>query len=98
MVEQTELLIPFEDLTRVSFTCRKCKAETTLDREHVDKLPKEGNEWNDSQKLPQCSICGQPPSEDLRSLLTKFLKEWPDGSKQDFKDEEIRFRIKLSQS
>lgn len=95
MAEQTELLIPFKDLTRVSFTCSTCKVETTLDRQHLDKIKVK---WDEPQKLPQCSLCNAPPSPQLRLLLTKFLNEWPDGSEEDFKKEEVCFRIKVSRS
>ena len=53
MTEETEIRIPYDDLVRVSFDCKKCGAETLIDIPREEHLPVEVK-----QPEKKCPVCG----------------------------------------
>ena len=67
MTETTEVLIPFEDLTRVAFECKKCHTETTMDistKENRGFVA--GQPW-------RCTICSTDFDSQLKGAINDLM-------------------------
>ena len=84
MTEETEIRIPFGDLTRISFECRTCSAEITVD------ITKEKHVKVETGIL-SCPICGAAFDSQLAGAFTDFF-----NSREKVKNSKHRvcFRIK----
>ena len=65
MTEQTELRIPFKDLTAVSVECEGCSAEINFDLQNTKWQPKAMKE----EERLRCPICSHLFDEPLRVTL-----------------------------
>lgn len=88
MTEETEIRIPFEDLTRVCFECKQCGAEITID---ISKETHRNIERNERQHPMKCPFCGSDFDSQLRGAFSGLIS-WYDkvvGS-----GHKVSFRIK----
>jgi transcription elongation factor Elf1 len=86
MTEETEIRIPFGDLTRVSFDCKQCGAEITVDiskEEHFSVA-------NHEQPM-KCPICGGRFDSQLKQSFST-LSDWLDRVRQS--GHHVYFRIR----
>jgi transcription elongation factor Elf1 len=86
MTEETEIRIPFRDLTRVAFACKECGAEVTIDISNRKHLPVE-----DPDCLMKCSVCGRDFDSRLRATFSKLFEWYEDVDKT---RHEVYFRLK----
>lgn len=86
MTEETEILIPLTDLTRVSFQCKNCEAEVTIDFSRKNHIAVE----NEHRKM-LCSICSGEFDSQLRGAFSSFL-DWRE--KAIASGHKVYFRIK----
>ena len=86
MTEETESRIPCNELTRVSFQCKQCAAEIT-----VDVSKKEHFSVEATGHPMKCPVCGTEFDSRLRGAFTKLF-EWREDVKQS--GHTVYFRIK----
>ena len=86
MTEETESRILFSDLTRVSFDCKQCGAEVTIDISNKDHVPVE-----DTDRPMKCSICGGDFDSRLRKSFSSLFT-WRDEVEKS--RHAVYFRIK----
>ncbi len=68
MTEETELKIPYDDLTRLSIECPTCHAEISIDLKQDRHLKMD---WDNNVHFA-CAVCKELFEKDLRFALTSF--------------------------
>ena len=77
MTEETEIRIPFADLIRVSFECKQCGAETTID---ISKEQHQRIE-NTKESPMKCPLCATEFDSQLRNAFSKLI-DWHERVKE----------------
>ena len=89
MTEETELKIPYNDLTRLSIECPTCQAEISIDLKQDRHMKMD---WDNNDRF-SCAVCKEPFEKELRFALTSFQRMY--GYLQSTKLS-VSFRIKKS--
>lgn len=72
MKEQTEIIVPFQDLTRFSFDCTLCEAEVLVD---ISKDKHRRIEENAHDHPMRCSVCGAMIDSGLKTAFSSLI-DW----------------------
>lgn len=68
MTEETELKIPYQDLTRLSIGCPTCQAEVSIDLKQDRHMKMD---WDNKTGFC-CPVCQHVFEKELRFALTRF--------------------------